>query len=59
LDGASHQVSSRKNRDEKFNRLYEKVALKYLHVKVGADFQKQIVKVKNQLLKNDSGQMEV
>ena len=49
IDGKSHNTPSRKERDEKLDKIYEEVSLPYTHVIVGEDFEKDIERIRKYL----------
>ncbi len=47
LDGKSHDRDKRKERDEYLDRVYTDVGLRYVHVRVGSNFEKEAEEIKN------------
>jgi hypothetical protein len=53
LDGSSHKRLDRIERDERFNRLYEKVGLNFQHIKIGDNFEEATESIREELLKKN------
>ncbi|OGD69161.1 hypothetical protein A3E89_00975 [Candidatus Campbellbacteria bacterium RIFCSPHIGHO2_12_FULL_35_10] len=53
LDGTSHNRYDRKERDNMLNRIYKDINLRYIHIKVGDDFEQRAEEIKNNLELSD------
>jgi len=49
LDGTSHKRYDRKERDRMLNKIYDDVNLRYIHIKVGDDFEQKAEDIKKEL----------
>jgi len=49
LDGTSHNRYDRKERDNILNRIYKDINLKYIHIKVGDNFEQRTEEIKKNL----------
>ena len=50
LDGKSHNSYKRKERDNYLDRVYSGIGLKYLHIRVGSNFEQEAVKIEKELI---------